>query len=139
MRDTETIIESAIRCGTAYRRGYERGQSDEQANYYNDAPLSGEWAGESVSDLLGDLIDDAETVWETDNYSGDSSAAYWFARAAYVGQVTDILSTYYENGYMAAFSRRSLCDVCNGLVTEAHAVRDNDVVYCSLSCSGDLG
>lgn len=123
----------------AYQRGYERGQHDEQANYYNDAPLSGEWAGESVSDLLGDLIDDAETAWETDNYSGDSSAAYWFARATYVGEVTDILSTYYENGYMAAFSDCSFCDICNGLVTEAHAVRDNDVVYCSLSCSGDLG
>ena len=116
MRETETIIDNATRCGIAYQRGYERGQHDEQANYYNDAPLSGEWAGESISELLGDLIDDAETA-----------------------DLIDTVCIHYENGYMAAFSDRSLCDVCNGLVTEAHAVRDNDVVYCSLSCSGDLG
>ena len=38
-------------------RGEQRGRDDRDAGVYNDSPLSGEWAGESVRELLGDLID----------------------------------------------------------------------------------
>lgn len=38
-------------------RGEARGMDDRDAGVWNDAPLSGEWAGESVRELLGDLID----------------------------------------------------------------------------------
>ena len=41
----------------AFERGYLRGQSEASAGMdRNDAPLSGEWAGESIPELLGDLI-----------------------------------------------------------------------------------
>lgn len=40
----------------AFDRGLERGTWDRDAGYHNDAPLSGEWAGESITDLLGDLF-----------------------------------------------------------------------------------
>lgn len=52
----------------AYERGLERGQGDAQAGYYNESPLSGEWAGESIPELLGDLIvrfeDDSDNLEE---------------------------------------------------------------------------
>lgn len=41
----------------AYWRGYDRGKADQRAGYRNDAPLSGEWAGESIPELLGDLYE----------------------------------------------------------------------------------
>lgn len=39
----------------AFYRGLRRGENDREVNFYNDAPLSGEWAGESIPELLGDL------------------------------------------------------------------------------------
>lgn len=40
----------------AYWRGYERGRADAlEMGERNPAPLSGEWAGESIPELLGDL------------------------------------------------------------------------------------
>lgn len=41
----------------AYERGLERGKADKADGFYNDSPLSGEWAGESIPELLGDLFD----------------------------------------------------------------------------------
>jgi hypothetical protein len=40
----------------AYWRGYERGRADAtEIGERNPAPLSGEWGGESIPELLGDL------------------------------------------------------------------------------------
>ena len=45
----------------AEARGYERGVNDALAlAEKNDFPLSGEWAGESMTELIGDLIAKAE-------------------------------------------------------------------------------
>jgi hypothetical protein len=60
----------------AWQRGFERGQADRAAGVSNPAPLSGEWAGESVREILGDLIDallamgcaDDEAEWIADDY-----------------------------------------------------------------------
>jgi hypothetical protein len=46
-------------CVTAYERGHAQGTNDRLAGYYNPTPLSGEWAGESPRELLGDLFDEA--------------------------------------------------------------------------------
>ena len=40
----------------ANERGYQRGIADGLDGFYNEAPLSGEWAGESPQELLGDLF-----------------------------------------------------------------------------------
>lgn len=48
----------------AYARGYERGLYDKESGYTNDNPLSGEWAGESVNELLGDIIKQADKLLE---------------------------------------------------------------------------
>lgn len=45
---------------TAYDRGYARGANDLYEGFINEAPLSGEWAGESIPELLGDLLDTYE-------------------------------------------------------------------------------
>lgn len=37
-------------------RGYSQGLADRDNDYRNEAPLSGEWAGESINELLGDLL-----------------------------------------------------------------------------------
>lgn len=42
--------------GWAYQRGFLRGKDDEYGGFYNPSPLSGEWAGESPEELLGDLF-----------------------------------------------------------------------------------
>ena len=47
---------------TAYERGYTRGINDGANDIYNEAPLSGEWAGESIEELLGDLIRRADRM-----------------------------------------------------------------------------
>jgi hypothetical protein len=48
----------------AYARGKDHAKYDKIEGGRNDAPLSGEWAGESIPELLGDLIreiaDDAD-------------------------------------------------------------------------------
>jgi hypothetical protein len=69
-------------------RGEERGMNDRDAGVYNDAPLSGEWAGESVRELLGDLIDAVG-----DEYADDVCDAY-------------------ESGYFLAFDDVSNVSVC---------------------------
>lgn len=42
--------------GKAQDRGYARGCADINERYYNPEPLSGEWAGESINELLGDIL-----------------------------------------------------------------------------------
>lgn len=39
----------------AYALGKAHGAYDRREGVYNDSPLSGEWAGESIPELLGDL------------------------------------------------------------------------------------
>lgn len=111
---SETIIENGVRCYQAYQRGLDRGRCDERAGYYNDTPLSGEWAGESIPELVGDLIGDDDDMH-------------------------DAICDHYENGYRAAFDQRSFCDVCGDLCDPKYLIEDNDVTYCGPACSGDLG
>lgn len=51
---TETTIDQIL--AQAYARGHARGMADYAAGYGTLTPLSGQWAGESVPELLGDLI-----------------------------------------------------------------------------------
>lgn len=43
-------------------RGVTRATYDRADGIYNPSPLSGEWAGESIKELLGDLCDDDEII-----------------------------------------------------------------------------
>jgi hypothetical protein len=43
----------------AYERGKQQGWHDKLQGYENPTPLSGEWAGESPNEILGDLIREA--------------------------------------------------------------------------------
>jgi hypothetical protein len=57
----------------AYARGFSRGANDALAlAEKNDYPLSGEWAGESITELLGDLI----TLAENDEHAHEVCMAY---------------------------------------------------------------
>jgi hypothetical protein len=58
---------------TSYERGQARGHNDRLNGYGTDSPLSGEWAGESITELLGDLIARAEQV----NGVPDNSGKLW--------------------------------------------------------------
>lgn len=40
----------------AHFRGKEHGARDKENGFYRIDPLSGEWAGESIPELLGDLL-----------------------------------------------------------------------------------
>ena len=40
----------------AWIRGFKRGFADETSGGATTSPLSGEWAGESIPELLGDLL-----------------------------------------------------------------------------------
>lgn len=46
----------------AYERGHSQGTHDRMSGYYNPTPLSGEWAGESPNEILGDLIREATKI-----------------------------------------------------------------------------
>ena len=46
----------------AYERGKQQGWHDKLQGYENPTPLSGEWAGESIPEILGDLIASAEKL-----------------------------------------------------------------------------
>jgi hypothetical protein len=67
---------------TAYERGREKGRNDYLQGYKNDSPLSGEWAGESITELLGDLISRAEEL------SGEDS------------EIAQDICDNYETGYL---------------------------------------
>lgn len=120
--DTQTIINNAVRCGLAWQRGHERGRADERENYYNDAPLSGEWAGESIPELLGDLI--AGTADDIDD-----------------DELTDLyteLIEHYEQGYLAAFADRSFCDRCGDLIDATYGIADDSgLAWCGDDCYKD--
>lgn len=55
----------------AYRLGKNHGMSDRMEGYYNDAPLSGEWAGESIPELLGDLYREVCALAESELDASD--------------------------------------------------------------------
>ena len=57
----------ALRIAEAKSRGYRCARIDAGYEYSNDSPLSGEWAGGSIPEYLGDLIesdDDYEIICE---------------------------------------------------------------------------
>ena len=75
MNDTVKITE------LAEARGYIRGANDALAlAEKNDSPLSGEWAGESMTELIGDLIakagDDEHCFEVVTAYEDGYSAGY---------------------------------------------------------------
>lgn len=47
-------------------RGIIRATHDRADGIYNPAPLSGEWAGESINEILGDLIGLVEDEYDDD-------------------------------------------------------------------------
>lgn len=51
-------MDTTTKTNEAYDRGFARGCSDCGQGFYNEAPLSGEWAGESIPELIGDLFDE---------------------------------------------------------------------------------
>jgi hypothetical protein len=58
---------------SAYERGVSQGTNDRLTGLHNDSPLSGEWSGESIPELLGDLIKKAEKI----NGVPDNSGRLW--------------------------------------------------------------
>lgn len=55
----------------ARQRGYDRGLADKKEGTHRNDILSGEWAGESITELLGDLIsrtDEDGEQWVCDEY-----------------------------------------------------------------------
>lgn len=80
-------------------RGYLRGCVDRESGPFpNLAPLSGEWAGESVRELLGDLIDALVRLGEEED------------------NAHDVVCVAYETGYSDGFGpvpdRLSVCPDC---------------------------
>ena len=96
----------------SYRRGRLRGEANESNNYYNDAPLSGEWAGESINELLGDLI-------------GDDDDYEW----------ADEICQAYLDGYQIAFDSRVFCDECGDLVDATYGITNDVIVLCGKNCN----
>jgi hypothetical protein len=95
----------------AYERGKDQGISDNFQDYYNEAPLSGEWAGYSPKEILGDLFPEYEDTVE------------YFAES---GAICDA----YTEGYQSAFVDRVFCDECGTLVNPNDGVTDDVFVYC---------
>lgn len=69
----------------AYALGEAHGAYDRREGIYNDSPLSGEWAGESIPELLGDLYREAKHDYRD----------YW-------RDVLEVLCEEYEKGYESA-------------------------------------
>jgi hypothetical protein len=78
--DTSALLEELMM--QAYERGRWKGRNDYLQGYENDSPLSGEWAGESITELLGDLISRAEEL------SGEDS------------EIAQEILDNYETGYL---------------------------------------
>lgn len=96
----------------AFERGRLRGQDDEGQDTYVEGPLSGEWAGESIPELLGDLWVDID----------DSEIPEW-----YLG----LILVSYEKGYQSAFEGRSWCDECGTLISALDGVAtDAGLAFC---------
>lgn len=84
----------------AYRRGYDRGMAERRAGYdRNDSPLSGEWAGESIPELLGDLIQEGETLADALSGSDDEVNP---------NDIEGMVCDEYEAGYWRAFDNATL-------------------------------
>lgn len=115
--DTEQILRAAERCGAAYQRGYERGRADNESRYYDESPLSGEWAGYSVRELLGDLFSESEHEWLSERGLTDQDSLAWSDIAEMYEYRTE-LEDHYEQGYRSAFHDDDvvLCAGCETLV-----------------------
>lgn len=107
---TPEIIEARYRA--AYEKGLARGTSDESADTYNPSVLSGEWAGESIVELIGSFWRDLdeETIPEM-----------------FISELCDE----YEKGYRDAFADRSFCDECAHLISAIDGVAtDAGLAFC---------
>lgn len=115
--DTVQVIAAAERCAAAYRRGYERGQADNSACYYEESPLSGEWAGYSPIELLGDLFEESDQAWLSARGLDSESSLSWSDIADMYEYRTE-LEDHYESGYRAAFTDADivLCESCETLI-----------------------
>lgn len=84
--------------GEAWMRGHQLGLSHKRGGVFNDSPLSGEWAGESIPELLGDLIRQASTIVKV------RKALKLTSGHLDESQLLDEICTEYEGGYLAAHS-----------------------------------
>ena len=101
---TPEIVEARFRA--AYQKGLARGKSDEREDIFNPAILSGEWAGESMNELIGSLWRDLDEETFPDMFVVE-------------------LCDRYESGYRDAFDDRLFCDECSGLVSALDGVADD--------------
>lgn len=74
----------------ARMRGIVRATYDRSDGTYNPQPLSGEWAGESMMEILGDLIDSWDGVSDSDMEIGKDA-------------ILDDACDAYESGYDSVF------------------------------------
>lgn len=110
-----SVIDVAERERSAFERGQDRGQSDEGQDYYNPSPLSGEWAGESVQEILGDLWSD---IYERSS----ADVPEWFI---------ETIEDHFEQGYRDAFEDRSFCDECACLISALDGIAtDSGLAFC---------
>lgn len=84
-RTYEQIMEAAR------ERGYHAGRAAAANGERRTDPLSGEWAGESIPELIGDLVDEAATI-----HGGDPDADSW-------DDMANEYETGYEDGQRAVF------------------------------------
>lgn len=141
--DSATVVAAAERCAAAWRRGYERGHGDNACKFYDESPLSGEWAGYSERELLGDLFDEAERDYMIDNeLDSEDSVMYW-SDFAEISSDCDTIVEHYLTGYRAAFNDDDvvLCAGCESVIhrfgPEVSSVElDNNErdYYCSEYC-----
>lgn len=117
VKEVEQITRAAERCAAAYRRGYERGRADNESKYYDESPLSGEWAGYSPIELLGDLFEQSEQDWLSAR-GLDSESSLFGSDIAEMYESRTELEEHYEQGYRAAFDDTDivLCVGCETLV-----------------------
>lgn len=109
METMETVLEQAR------ERGRRRGSDHEYVDCYDESPLSGEWAGYSVPELLGDLIAAGERI---DLAAGGDPD---LIMETVIGPICDS----YLAGYQSAFDGRSFCDDCGTLLTEDQSLCDD--------------
>lgn len=76
---------------TARERGYEAGQLAARNGSRRTNPLSGEWAEESMQELIGDLVNEAATI-----HGGDPDSDSW-------DDMANEYETGFEDGQRAAF------------------------------------
>lgn len=117
VREAEQITRAAERCAAAYRRGYERGRDHNSEQYFDSAPLSGEWAGYSPIELLGDLFEQSEQDWLSARGLDSESSLFW-SDIADMSEYRTEIENHYEQGYRAAFNDADivLCAGCEELI-----------------------